>query len=345
MCEMSVELDATRALIGQFPDIYLIADQTRLGQIEICYDNIQWVNRRSEPVRADDPNVANYFGQLSFDLVGRYHENGETTNVFGSNFLSPREYHYLFAAATEEVLADSCPTEWVGSRIVTRLINDGAVRVVPDRLTYLAAARSLPSQVISNNWSSKEEWRDSFVTGLNTTRYEYETDETIFDRVNQHLQTLYQSEQSVLYSALLRPRPSGDREEDSLFFQLGELSARKALVRTYLNLFYPQSLVDSEEIRGSLEGYSSLLDEGVLRRFRQSNIAVSSINDLGIARLERFQALWNRQPEVVRRSGSVATSVAHAITRLNALYFEYFALPRSTIEQEAEFNGFDAPRG
>jgi hypothetical protein len=74
-----------------------------------------------------------------------------------------------------------------------------------------------------------------------------------------------------------------------------------------------------------LEGQASLLDRSVLRRFREGNVAVSSINETGVARLERFHSLWSRQPEAVRRSGTSAISVAHAMTRLNSLYAEFFA--------------------
>jgi len=328
ICEMAGTLETTRALIGLFPDPYLIADQTGLGQVEICYDNVQWVDRRSEPVRADDPRVGNYFGRLSFDLMGRYRENGETRNVFGFNFVSSSEYHYLFAAANEEVLGDSCPVEWVGTRVVTPLGSQQSVRIVPDRLTYLAAARTLPSQLFAKNWSDNEEWRDHFVTGLDVTAYEYPSDPDIAGRVNQHLQALYQAEQVALYNDLLQP---GSRvavvKEDSLFSKLEELDASKALLRSYMNLFYPQLMVDSSEIRAMLEGQGSLLDRPVLRRFREGHVAVSSINAAGLARLERFQALWGRQPESLRRTGTSAISVAHAITRLNSLYIEFFAVP------------------
>jgi hypothetical protein len=327
-CEMTGGLEATRALIGQFPDPYLIADQTGLGQVEICYDNMQWINRRSDPVRADDPHVANYYGNLSFDVRGRYREGGEVTDVFGFNFVSPGEYHYLFAPATEEVLQDSCPMEWVGSRVVTGLPRREGIRVVPDRLTYLAAARSLPSQVIVANWSRNEEWRDRFVTGLDVTPHEYDPDTGIADRVNQHLQALYQAEQSALYNALLRPGSRGAANDSGLFERLEELTAKKSLVRHYMSLFYPQILLDSGEIRGSLEGRQSLLDRPMLRRFREENIAVSSINETGLARLERFRALWNRQPELMRRSGSGVANLAHAMTRLNSLYFDAFVRPR-----------------
>jgi hypothetical protein len=329
ICEMAGKLEATRALIGLFPDPYLIADQTGLGQIEICYDNVQWVDRRSQPVRADDPHVADYFGRLSFDLVGRYREQGEHSNVFGFNFVSPDEYHYLFAAAVEEVLADSCPVEWVGERILARLDEDVPLRIVPDRLTYLAAARSLPSQVMGGNWSRNEQWRDSFVTGLGVSPRAYDADTGIAGRVDRHLQTLYQAEQSMLYNALLRPAPGNGRvEAGSLFERLEELTARKALLRSFMVLFYPQLMLDSGDIRGGLEGSGSLLDRAVLRRFRDANLSVSSINERGVARLDRLQAVWSRQPEAARRSGSSALSMAHAMTRLEALYHEHFVPSR-----------------
>jgi hypothetical protein len=336
-CEMTGELEATRALIGLFPDAYLIADQSGLGEIEICYENVRWVERRAEPVRPDDPHVANYYGKLSFDLMGRYREKEQITRVFGANFVSPDEYHYLFAAANEEVAGDSCPMEWVGSKIVTNLGSDSAIRVVPDRLTYLAGARKKPSEIIHANWGKGAEWRDWFVTGLGVTPYEFEPDLTLPDRINQHLQSLYQAEQSALYISLLRPQARGGRFDDETLLDLQEeLTTRKALVRSYINLFYPDKLIDSDEIRASLEGYDALLDTRTLRRFRDSNVAVYSINKLGISRLEAFQAAWNRQPEVVRRSGSVSTIVAHALMRLNALYLDFFAVPAEPVEVRAE---------
>jgi len=334
ICEMSGTLETTRALIGLFPDPYLIADQAGMGRVEICYDNVQWINRRSEPVRPDDPHVANYYGQLSFDLVGRFRENGAVTNVFGFTYVTPAEHHYLFAAADQEVLEDSCPTEWVGSRIVTPMVTRQGPRIVPDRLTYLAAARTLPSQLINANWNRNEEWRDRFVTGLDVTPLEFPPDLSIRDRVNQHLQALYQAEQSSLYNALFRPAPRADGSaSDSLSVQLEELTAGKALLRSYMNLFYPQFMVDSSEIRAALEGQGSLLERSVLQRFREANVAVSSINQTGLERLGQFRALWNRQPETVLRSGNYPIGVAHAITRLNSVHNQFFAPPALNREE------------
>lgn len=325
ICEMNGKLEATRALIGLFPDQYLIADQVGLGKVEICYDKVQWVQRRAEPVRADDPNVANYYGRLSFDLIGRFHEAGATREVFGSNFVSPEEYHYLFAANNQEVLDDSCPTEWVGSKTVSRLYHDDRLRVVPDRLTYLAGARQQPSHILNLNWSRGAEWRDWFVTGLGITRFEFAPDETLMDRLDQQLQRLYQAEQSALYRALLRPPSRGGVDDPmSLFEEMSAVTTAKALVRSQFSLFYPDFMLDSDVARGYLQGSQSLVDESVLRRFRESDVAIESINDTGVSRFEGLHSFWDRQPEAIRNDGSSALSVSLAIARLNALYREFF---------------------
>ena len=334
-CEMTGELESTRALVGLFPDHYLVADQIGLGKIDICYDNMRWEHRRSELIRPDDPNVADYYGHLSFDLIGRYIENGVTANIFGSNFISPDEYHYLFAAANDEVLNDSCPSEWVGSRIVTKLGSKRSFRIVPDRLTYLASARSKPTQLINSNWGRGAEWRDWFVTGLGVTPHEYDQDEGIKARINQQLKLLYKAEQTMLYSALLR-RPSGNRVDPSisLYPQMTELDTAKMMVRFNMSLFYPDLLLDSDEIRGSLEGTSSLVDRPMLKRFGNSNVPVESINDIAGTRLAEFKTQWALQSISVRRSGSVTLSLAHAITRLNALYLAFFSLPPRTADKD-----------
>ena len=335
VCEMNGELESTRALIGLFPDLYLVADQAGVGKIEICYDNMSWVQRRSEPIRPDDPNVADYYGRLSFELIGRFVENGVASDIFGSKFISPDEYHYLFAAASNEVLNDNCPDEWVGSKIVTKLNSDNRFRIVPDRLTYLASARSQPSQILTSNWSRGAEWRDWFVTGLGVTPIEYRKDERISARINQRLKVLYQAEQAALYSALLR-RPARNSSDTfvSLYDPMKDVDTAKTLVRFHMSLFYPDFLLDSDEIRGFLEGNSALVDGLMLRRFRENNVPVESINEIALSRLQEFTTVWIHQSKPVRSSGSVALSMAHAITRLNALYQEFFALPPSPAENE-----------
>jgi hypothetical protein len=167
---------------------------------------------------------------------------------------------------------------------------------------------------------------------------EFEADDTILDRINQHLQALYQAEQVVLYRALLRsPGRGGVDESTSLYQEMNAVTTAKALLRTQMNLFYSDFLVDSDEIRSSLEGTRGLIDGPVLQRFRDGNVPIESINDVGISRFEEFRARWNRQPEVVRRSGTVTINVAHAIARLNELYLEFFAVtPDPVVNEERQ---------
>jgi len=348
VCEMTQPLEATRALVGQFPDEYLIADQTGLGDIEICYDHMQWVRRRAEQVRPDDPNVANYYGHLSFDLIGRYRQGNQVTDVFGSTFESPDEYYYLIAENSEEVLADGCPTKWIGSRIVTTRTQERDLNIVPNRLTYLAAARHRPSDVIGANWSRGAEWRDWFVTGIGVKELRFSPDTSIRDQLGQHLRALYQAEQQSIYSSLFKPSlGAASAPATSLFDLMNDVNMYKALLRNQLILFYPQVMLDSDEVRAAMEGQSGLLDETVLRRLQENNVAVAQVHDIGLHRLEQFQNVWKLQPEAVVRSGSVAASVAHAITRLNALYREYFATlpPVSTPPEPSSANPAGADTG
>lgn len=322
VCEMTATLSSTRALLGLFPESFLLADQSGLGDIALCYENMEWVERRSEPVRADDTNVANYYGRFAFDLKGRFVTNDRFMEVFGFRFTSPDEYHYLFAAASEEVLADSCPMEWIGSRVVTPLA-EARGGIVPNRLTYLAAARMLPSRLLSLNWDRGAEWRDWFITGIGVTGLEPASAPDIGSQLTQHLQMMYRVEQAGIYDELFRR--SGTGPEDMAIDRLAELSAQKALIRMLIVLFYPEALLESDAIRGAVAGQAGLVDAPVLERFRQENVPVGSIADIGLRRLESLEQEWHRLPEAALRTGSVAESVAHAVLRLDVLYQAHFA--------------------
>ena len=97
----------------------------------------------------------------------------------------------------EEILQDSCPVEWIGSRIVTPL-PDTRFKIVPNRLTYLSAPRTLPSRLITQNWSSGAEWRDWFVTGIGVETLPVPEAADIRPRLDQHLQAMYRLEQEAI---------------------------------------------------------------------------------------------------------------------------------------------------
>lgn len=324
ICEMSGNLSATRALIGLFPDEYLLAEQTGLGEIQICYRNVEWIDRRSELVRPDDENVANYYGHLAFDLVGRYTEDGNSQDLFGFRFTSPQEQHYLFAQASDEVLLDSCPTEWVGTRIVTPLHEDRG-GIVPDRLTYLAASRVLPSRLLQANWDRGAEWRDWFVTGIGVTPLDMPPARDIKTPLEQHLQALYQREQAEIYQRILLPNARNAAGDDvSLYTEMSQVSLDKTLMRIHMMLFYPQLLTDSDEIRQAVAGDAGLLDRRTLRRFKEDNVAFTSVSELSRQRLARLRKAWEAQPQPLRQDGTMPVSLIYAMTRINNTYRQFF---------------------
>ncbi len=333
VCEMSGNLSATRALIGLFPDEYLVADQTGMGRIEICYRNMEWVDRRSELVRADDENVANYFGRLGFDLVGRYVENEEVSDIFGFRFTNSEEHHYLFAKASEEVLNDSCPVEWVGSRIITPLREDRG-GIVPNRLTYLAAARKLPSRLLQSNWDRGEEWRDWFVTGIGVEPMEVPPPVEILTRLNQHLQALYQAEQQEIYQRIMLQNVRNSKGDDvSLYDEMSEVTIAKAMLRTHMMLFYPESLYNSDSIRTAIAGNAGLLERRTLRRFKEDNVSMVSVNKIARERMFKFREDWSKQPEAVRRHASFPPSLIYALTRMNILYRQFFIVRPEVLKE------------
>jgi hypothetical protein len=341
-CEMTGELEATRALIGLFPGEYLIAEQTGLGELEICYERMRWIDRRSEAVREDDDNVANYFGRLGFQLTGRYRDTasaeGEVSDVFAWSFVSPGEHHYLFGPATEEVLEDECPMEWVGSKVVTMMPDEGGFQVVPRRLTYLSAIRTRPSQVMSANWSRGSEWRDWFVTGIGVKPVEVAASGDIAARVDQHLEELYLAERVSLYLDLLAS--GGHRGEGlSLNDLVGQLSTYKRLIANILFLYYPDAYLYSDRFRAAFHGTGGLLDEAGIQRFRENNVPVESIGELGTTRADRFAQDWGAVPDPVRRTGSVALPVAYAMLRLNEIHRRFFALPEPVLVPESSVPG------
>jgi hypothetical protein len=111
----------------------------------------------------------------------------------------------------------------------------------------------------------------------------------------------------------------------SLHGTLREVDTRKELLRAQLNLFYPLTQLGSDEIRGLLEGSAGLPDTLSVRVARRDNVPVSSIATAGLERIESLRGAWSRQPEAMRRTGSAAVSLVHAIVRLDALHRDFFA--------------------
>jgi hypothetical protein len=188
-----------------------------------------------------------------------------------------------------------------------------------------------PSRLLAANWQRGAEWRDWFITGIGVEALEVPEPPDIRRELNQHLQALHRSEQAAIYDSLTRPVARGiTRRVPSLYDEVTRMSMAKSLMRQQLTLFYPQLLLESDALRSAVAGQGGLLDHAMISRFRSDNVAVGEINSQAFARLEQLVQEWRKQPELIRRTGSVAGSLAHAMMRLNALYETHFSRPAAT---------------
>ena len=196
---------------------------------------------------------------------------------------------------------------------------------MPNRLTYLAAARKLPSRLLQNNWDRGAEWRDWFVTGIGVESLELPDAPEITSRLNQHLQALYQAEQMEIYQRILLPNARDSKGDDvSLYDEMSEVSIAKAMLRAQMMLFYPESLHNVDAIRMAIAGDAGLLEQRTLRRFREDNIPLTSVDKIARDRLFKFREVWSKQLEAVRRQATAPVSLAYAMTRINMLYRQFF---------------------
>jgi hypothetical protein len=117
---------------------------------------------------------------------------------------------------------------------------------------------------------------------------------------------------------------------------MSEVSTAKAMLRMQMLLFYPESLHNDDAIRMAIAGDSGLLEQRTLRRFREDNVPLISVSRISRERLDRFREVWSRQPAAVRSQASIPGSLVYALTRMNALYRQFFILrPESLPEVEA----------
>jgi hypothetical protein len=120
---------------------------------------------------------------------------------------------------------------------------------------------------------------------------------------------------------------------------MSEVSIAKAMIRMQMMLFYPESMYNSDIIRMAVAGESGLLDGRTLRRFREQNVALASVNGIASERLNRLREVWLEQPEAMRRQGSIHGSLMYALTRINLLYRQLFIVapkPLQELEVTAE---------
>ncbi|MGY6553464.1 MAG: hypothetical protein ACXIUM_02965 [Wenzhouxiangella sp.] len=309
-CGARVELAVSRALLGLFPNTYLLADQLGMGRLGLCYDEVRWVDREMQQARPQDPLVANFYGRLSFELVGTFDDGSSAELVFRQRLTSAERSHYLFAEASEELLDLECPLSLSARPLASRLAEQRR-GLVPDRLTYFVSTPVTADSKLAANWDRGAEWRDWFLTGERIEIMQMPQSEVLFARVQAELEALAERRERRIFTRLL-----DSANGDPLSEAMASVTDNAALLRRVLEIHYPRLLRHDTALRATLMGSQSLLGRDQLRQFRDSRQAFTELAADGRERLLLLQSFWESLPDVLREQGQIAPESELALGQL-----------------------------
>ena len=287
-CDMSDKLEATRALYDLFPGPYQIADQIGLGDVSLCYANVQWVERRAQVPSARIQAMANYFARLSFELQGQY--AGQQKPVFRMRLVGDHEYEYLFGENSLKVLNNPCPRELIGTQVRAKLPKR-PIQLVPRRLTYMTADRKHPARVFDQHWTHGDGWRDWFVTDGDVEVLEV-NEENLLELVNARLQTLNSSWNREVYRQMLEGDDGGLIGQSELAAAMRALDLRKRILVTVASLLLPERIKTEAALRESLFGHEGLFGRRAALQMRSKEVPVQMAAQLARGHLQDAQYLW-----------------------------------------------------
>lgn len=319
-CDMSAALEPSNALYSLFPETLLVADQIGIGELQLCYTDVAWVDRRSESPQVMSSAMASYYGRLSFVLRGTFSTLEEP--VFAMQLVSPREYEYLFGANQPEVLADPCPRELVNTQVHAEL-PERAIQLVPRRLTYMTADRTRPARLFESNWASGEEWRDWFVTGRGVEELERQDVSEIDTLIDLRLDELEQQWNQTTYRQLLSRRPlQQNSAPDELALAMERLETQKLVLASLAPLIAPRPLELDPLLRASLYGEIGLFDRGTVLRLQQAGRPVDEVVGVAEQRFGRALQAWR---SITTDSRAVALADAEPMISATMLELESVA--------------------
>ncbi len=306
-CGVDLRLPSDHALLSAFPSVFLLAEQIEMGRLELCYSDIGWVDRRSEPATHGGEELADYHGRLSMKLHGRFVASEGSSEVFEKSVRSKNEYHYLFGPRTNAVASMACPSSILGDAVEVRLASPG-FSLVPRRLTYLIAARTDPEAVILANWEGGDGWRRSLHGAVAVP---VEVERRIAEAVHRRMRLLSIQLNTKLLTALLAPR----EEELGRMLRRIELLGRE--LRAFVVLDLPQRVLHDAPLRSLLWGETGLVDRRlVVGRQAEAKASIGLLDEL-LRREARAQRLLDsRSPS----TPVISPFVWHTDARLRAAY-------------------------
>ena len=317
-CGARLELPVSRALLGLFPNAYLLADQLGMGEIGLCYDAVRWIDRQARPARQRDARVANYDGRLSFELFGTFREQTaeEPETVFHYRLAAAEPRHYLFAAADPELLELECPREIIGASVASTLPDD-RLPLIPDRLTYFVSAPTTAEAELAGNWDRGAEWRDWFVTGDRVERIEAVDGAALEVAVQARLTALSARRERQLAAQLTAPVRVG--ETSPIAQAMARVADSVAMFRRLLEIHYPRVIRHHTPVRAMLAGEAGLISRDRVRMLREEGVPMLLVPRIGLERTGELRDQWMQLPVALREQGQLAPETDYGFERLDQL--------------------------
>ncbi|MGY6588076.1 MAG: hypothetical protein ACXIUB_07255 [Wenzhouxiangella sp.] len=316
-CGARSPLSVSRALLSLFPSQYLLADQLGLGEVSLCYGEVVWVDREQRVARSGDSRVANYHGRLQFELFGEFQRDDSMETVFAYRLTAQSPQHYLFAAASDEVLDTACPRELIGQPVASQLPDDRP-GLVPNRLTYFAAAPTTPEAELLANWERGAEWRDWFITGSQLEALITPEPDSLVDEVAASLQSLAQRRERQIIARLLI-QASSNGSEDPLAAAMQSVSEWVTLFRATMELHYPGVARHDPIVRGALRGDQGLVHRDRLRQLRDQQVPMREVAAQGVDQVQALLDYWRTLPASLRERGQPSPELDFGLDQLEAL--------------------------
>ncbi|VAW48412.1 hypothetical protein MNBD_GAMMA02-866 [hydrothermal vent metagenome] len=287
-CGALVTLEPSNELLNLFPNHLKLAEQFGLGQLEICYDQVQWEHRKTTPTHLDNNKIANFEGQLSIQLNGRF--RGES--VFTKSLLSEQRHIYLFGENNQETLDTSCPLPIIGKQINTSL-DRGTFGLLPNRLTFLAAQKVDINAVMRSNWS---QWQTQLNAQPNEFSYFNEMNEVKTALNDAFLQKVNELQQQI-YRKLITNNQSKTTDSALSKAAFEYTTHRKLLSHMTMGL-YPQLYSSRSTLQAAISGNNRLVDMTFFREAFENQTNVADMIDNGDANFNLHQETWGAVDQV-----------------------------------------------
>ena len=286
VCGAQISLPTSSELLNQFPNYIRQSVVLELGELNICYDEVEWLDRETASTDLRNTKIANFQGRLSMKLRGFYND----VLVFDKQVSSSQTYNYLFGENSEEVLAMACPLTIVGQQIETKL-ERGTFGMFPNRLTFLTANRVDINQIIRNNWESGDEWLLKLSNENASELLQFNDLPAVEAEVNTHFVRLGNELQQMVYQQLMEDKLRR-YNSSSLTAAMLDYQVRRELFAALMKTIYPDQYHQSEPLREALSGENRIPDAAVMRENFQKRVDIqAALNDFD-ARIDAHKDVW-----------------------------------------------------